>query len=139
MDYIIATQNKKKRDEMQRILAPLGIRVLLAEEAGRASESNIITIEESVAPAIDEDAVTESVGDHFEAEVAEKRAAEEAKATKKALRRAEREIERQQRLPHAADQSADEEGQQHIAPQRRGRHLAFDIVCIFLFAHFHCR
>ena len=34
MDYIIATHNLKKRDEMQRILAPLGIRVLLAEEAG---------------------------------------------------------------------------------------------------------
>jgi XTP/dITP diphosphohydrolase len=34
MDYIIATHNMKKRDEMQRILAPLGIRVLLAEEAG---------------------------------------------------------------------------------------------------------
>ncbi|MBQ3007904.1 MAG: RdgB/HAM1 family non-canonical purine NTP pyrophosphatase [Clostridia bacterium] len=34
MDYLIATHNMKKRDEMQRILAPLGIRVLLAEEAG---------------------------------------------------------------------------------------------------------
>lgn len=34
MDYIIATHNMKKRNEMQRILAPLGIRVLLAEEAG---------------------------------------------------------------------------------------------------------
>ena len=34
MDYIIATHHMKKRDEMQRILAPLGIRVLLAEEAG---------------------------------------------------------------------------------------------------------
>ncbi len=34
MDYIIATHNMKKRDELQRILAPLGIRVLLAEEAG---------------------------------------------------------------------------------------------------------
>lgn len=34
MDYIIASHNLKKRDEMQRILAPLGIRVLLAEEAG---------------------------------------------------------------------------------------------------------
>ncbi len=34
MDYIIATHNMKKRDEMQRILAPLGIRILLAEEAG---------------------------------------------------------------------------------------------------------
>lgn len=34
MDYIIATHNMKKRDELQRILEPLGIRVLLAEEAG---------------------------------------------------------------------------------------------------------
>ena len=34
MDYIIATHNMKKRAELQRILAPLGIRVLLAEEAG---------------------------------------------------------------------------------------------------------
>lgn len=34
MDYIIATHNMKKRDELQRILSPLGIRVLLAEEAG---------------------------------------------------------------------------------------------------------
>lgn len=34
MDYIIATHNMKKREELQRILSPLGIRVLLAEEAG---------------------------------------------------------------------------------------------------------
>ncbi|MCR4616500.1 MAG: RdgB/HAM1 family non-canonical purine NTP pyrophosphatase [Clostridiales bacterium] len=34
MDYLIATHNMKKREELQRILAPLGIRVLLAEEAG---------------------------------------------------------------------------------------------------------
>lgn len=34
MDYLIATHNNKKRDELQRILSPLGIRVLLAEEAG---------------------------------------------------------------------------------------------------------
>lgn len=34
MDYIIASHNLKKRDELQRILLPLGIRVLLAEEAG---------------------------------------------------------------------------------------------------------
>ncbi len=34
MDYLIATHNMKKRAELQRILAPLNIRVLLAEEAG---------------------------------------------------------------------------------------------------------
>lgn len=34
MDYIIATHNMKKRDELQRILEPIGVRVLLAEEAG---------------------------------------------------------------------------------------------------------
>lgn len=34
MDYIIASHNKKKRDELERILNPLGIRVLFAEEAG---------------------------------------------------------------------------------------------------------
>ncbi len=34
MDYIIASHNIKKRDELQRILSPLGIRVLFAEEAG---------------------------------------------------------------------------------------------------------
>ena len=34
MDYIIASHNLKKRDEISRILNPLGIRVLLAEEAG---------------------------------------------------------------------------------------------------------
>lgn len=34
MDFLIATHNIKKRDELQRILTPLGIRVLLAEEAG---------------------------------------------------------------------------------------------------------
>ncbi len=33
-DYLIATHNLKKRDELQRILSPLGIRVLIAEEAG---------------------------------------------------------------------------------------------------------
>lgn len=31
-DFLIATQNMKKRDELQRILSPLGIRVKLAEE-----------------------------------------------------------------------------------------------------------
>lgn len=35
MDYIIASHNIKKRDELQRILLPLGIRVLFAEEAGK--------------------------------------------------------------------------------------------------------
>ncbi len=34
MDYIIASHNIKKRDELSRILNPLGIRVLLAEEVG---------------------------------------------------------------------------------------------------------
>jgi XTP/dITP diphosphohydrolase len=34
MDYIIASHNLKKRDEISRILNPLGIRVLLAEEVG---------------------------------------------------------------------------------------------------------
>ncbi len=34
MDYLIATHNMKKRDELARILAPLGIRVLLDHEAG---------------------------------------------------------------------------------------------------------
>lgn len=34
MKFIIATHNLKKRDELQRILAPLSIKVLTAEEAG---------------------------------------------------------------------------------------------------------
>lgn len=34
MDFLIATHNLKKRDELQRILLPLGIRVLTADEAG---------------------------------------------------------------------------------------------------------
>ncbi len=34
MDFIIATHNMKKRDELQRILLPLGINVLTAEQAG---------------------------------------------------------------------------------------------------------
>ena len=33
-DYLIVTKNMKKREELQRILAPLGIRVRLAEELG---------------------------------------------------------------------------------------------------------
>ncbi len=34
MDYIIATHNMKKRDELCRILSPLGINIHLAEELG---------------------------------------------------------------------------------------------------------
>lgn len=34
MDFLVATHNLKKREELQRILSPLGIRVLTAEEAG---------------------------------------------------------------------------------------------------------
>ena len=34
MDYLIATHNMKKREELHRILAPLGIRVVLASEIG---------------------------------------------------------------------------------------------------------
>ncbi|HIT53591.1 MAG TPA: RdgB/HAM1 family non-canonical purine NTP pyrophosphatase [Candidatus Fimivicinus intestinavium] len=34
MDFLVATHNLKKREELQRILGPLGIRVLTAEEAG---------------------------------------------------------------------------------------------------------
>lgn len=34
MDFIIATHNMKKRDELSRILKPVGVRALLAEEAG---------------------------------------------------------------------------------------------------------
>ena len=34
MDYIIATHNMKKRDELCRILSPLGIKIHLAEELG---------------------------------------------------------------------------------------------------------
>ena len=34
MDYILATHNLKKRDELHRILSPLGIKVHLAEELG---------------------------------------------------------------------------------------------------------
>ena len=34
MDFLIATHNLKKRDELQRILSPLGLRVLTADEAG---------------------------------------------------------------------------------------------------------
>lgn len=34
MDFLIATHNMKKRDELQRILSPLGVYVLTADEAG---------------------------------------------------------------------------------------------------------
>ena len=34
MDYLVATHNKGKRDELVRILSPLGIRVFLPEEKG---------------------------------------------------------------------------------------------------------
>lgn len=34
MDFFIATHNMKKRDELQRILSPLGVHVLTADEAG---------------------------------------------------------------------------------------------------------
>ncbi len=34
MDFLIATHNLKKRNELQRILSPLGVRVLTADEAG---------------------------------------------------------------------------------------------------------
>lgn len=34
MDFLIATHNRKKRDELARILAPLGVRVRTAEDAG---------------------------------------------------------------------------------------------------------
>ena len=34
MDFLIATHNMKKRAELERILKPIGVRVLLAEEVG---------------------------------------------------------------------------------------------------------
>ncbi len=34
MDFLIATHNMKKRDELQRILSPLGVHVLTADETG---------------------------------------------------------------------------------------------------------
>lgn len=36
MDFLIATHNLKKQKELQRVLGPLGIRVLTADEAGLA-------------------------------------------------------------------------------------------------------
>lgn len=50
MDYIIASHNIKKRDELSRILNPMGIRVLLAEEVGIAltdAEETGTTFEEN--------------------------------------------------------------------------------------------
>lgn len=50
MDFLIATHNMGKRDELQRILRPLGIQVLVAEEAGvtlSEPEENGATFEEN--------------------------------------------------------------------------------------------
>lgn len=50
MDFLIATHNMGKRDELQRILKPMGIRVLVAEEAGvtlRDAEETGTTFEEN--------------------------------------------------------------------------------------------
>lgn len=52
MDFLIATHNMKKRDELQRILSPLGIRVLTAEQAGvelTDVEETGVTFEENAA------------------------------------------------------------------------------------------
>lgn len=49
-DYIIATHNLKKRDELCRILSPLGIRIHLAEELGielTDAEETGVTFEEN--------------------------------------------------------------------------------------------
>lgn len=49
-DYIIATHNMKKRDELCRILSPLGIRIHLAEELGielTDAEETGVTFEEN--------------------------------------------------------------------------------------------
>ena len=43
LDFLIATHNLKKREELQRILAPLGVRVLLADEIG----VDLIEVEET--------------------------------------------------------------------------------------------
>lgn len=43
MDFLIATHNMKKRDELQRILSPLGVHVLTADEAG----VNLTDVEET--------------------------------------------------------------------------------------------
>lgn len=50
MNFLIATHNMKKRDELERILAPLGINVLTAEQAGvdlTEAEENGSTFEEN--------------------------------------------------------------------------------------------
>ena len=50
MNFLIATHNMKKRDELHRILAPLGINVLTAEQAGidlTEAEENGSTFEEN--------------------------------------------------------------------------------------------
>ena len=50
MDFLIATHNMKKRDELQRILSPLGVHVLTADEAGvdlTDVEENGTTFEEN--------------------------------------------------------------------------------------------
>ena len=50
MDFLIATHNLKKREEIQRILSPLGVRVLLADEIGvklREAEENGSTFYEN--------------------------------------------------------------------------------------------
>lgn len=50
MDFLIATHNKKKREELHRILAPLGVNVFLASEKGidlREAEETGETFEEN--------------------------------------------------------------------------------------------
>lgn len=50
MDFLIATHNKKKREELHRILAPLGVNVWLASEKGielREVEETGTTFEEN--------------------------------------------------------------------------------------------
>lgn len=52
MDFLIATHNMKKRDELQRILAPLGVNVLTAQQAGidlTDVEETGVTFEENAA------------------------------------------------------------------------------------------
>lgn len=52
MDFLIATHNMKKRDELQRILAPLGVNVLTAGQAGvdlTDVEETGVTFEENAA------------------------------------------------------------------------------------------
>ena len=52
MDFLIATRNMKKRDELQRILKPLGVNVFTEEELGvelREVEETGLTFEENAA------------------------------------------------------------------------------------------